>query len=613
MTQSVDPFVRIEDLSISYRTDQGRPPVHVVQDVSLQVALGQTLAIVGESGSGKSTVARTLLGYLRPGSFVRHGAVTVGGQDVFALKGPDLRALRGGTVALVAQNAGQALTPSMRVGKQIAEALTVHGGSASEERIAELLEQVSLPPRLARSHPHELSGGQQQRVAIAMAVAARPKVLVLDEPTTALDVVTQAGVLRLLRDLSDELDAATVLVSHDLGVVAGMADDVLVMREGRQVEYRPAQQLFSAPAEDYTRMLLASAPRLTDDGLVEVADDGSRRVRPRADVGDADALIRGSDVRVTYGRGSRAVHAVNGVDLEVRRGEVVALVGESGSGKSTLAWSVAGLTPPSGGGLVYSDGDAREPEGSDVVDADLTKPVRRRPLGLRRRIQLVFQNADTALNPRLSVGTSIKRPLQLFRTARGGEKQRVGELLGQVELPAEFARRLPGQLSGGQRQRIGIARALAGDPTVIIADEITTALDVSVQASVLRLLDDIRRENQLACIFISHDLAVVRGIADRVLVMHNALVVEEGPTASVFADPRHPYTRELLAATLVAPAAEETADGADAATWMSQDPLQDAGAERRWRPDPDGGWEDHGGGHRSRRWLPLEPHATTAH
>ncbi|SDL22615.1 ABC transporter ATP-binding protein [Tessaracoccus oleiagri] len=608
MTRSTDPFVRIQDLAISYRTAQGRPPVHVVHDVSLQVELGQTLAIVGESGSGKSTVARTLLGYLRPGSFVRGGSVTVGGQDVFALKGPELRELRGGTVALVAQNAGQALTPSMRIGKQVAEALTVHGGAASDERVAELLDQVALPNRLARSYPHELSGGQQQRVAIAMAVAARPQALVLDEPTTALDVVTQAGVLRLLRDLSDELNAATLLVSHDLGVVAGMADDVLVMRDGRQVEYRPARELFAAPADDYTRMLLASAPRLTDDGLVEVTDDGTRRVRSRVDVRDTEALIRGSDVRVTYGRGSRAVHAVNGVDLEVRRGEVVALVGESGSGKSTLAWSVAGLTPPSGGALTYSGGAATDPEGTEVAEADLTKPVRRRPLGLRRRIQLVFQNADTALNPRLTVGTSIRRPLQLFRTARGKEKQRVGELLGQVELPAEFARRLPGQLSGGQRQRIGIARALAGDPTVIIADEITTALDVSVQASVLRLLDDIRRENRLACIFISHDLAVVRGIADRVLVMHDALVVEEGLTAAVFGNPRHPYTRELLSATLVVPdGASATAQGPSGdAEWVMQDPLAQAGSERTWKPDPDGAWEDHGDGHRSRAWLPVD-------
>lgn len=609
MTQQTGdaPFVRIDDLSISYRTGAGRPPTHVVHDISLDVELGRTLAVVGESGSGKSTVARTLLGYLRPGSFIRGGTVTVGGEDVFALRGRDLRSLRGGTVALVAQNAGQALTPTMRVGAQINEALTVHGGTADEAHVHELLDQVALPARTARSYPHELSGGQQQRVAIAMAVAARPKVLVLDEPTTALDVVTQAGVLRLLRDLADELGTATLLVSHDLGVVAGMADDVLVMQEGRRMEYGPAGRVFGRPKDPYTRMLLASAPRLGDDGLVEVDDEGNRRLRPRAEVGDTDTVVRGRDVRITYGRGSKAVHAVAGVDIDVRRGEVVALVGESGSGKSTLAWAVAGLTPPRDGELEYLGDVSLDDTTVDATEAerDLTKPVRRRPLGLRRRIQLVFQNADTALNPRLSVGTSIKRPLQLFRTAsKDRAKDRVGDLLEQVELPREFAGRLPGQLSGGQRQRIGIARALAGDPTVIIADEITTALDVSVQASVLRLLDDIRREEQLACIFISHDLAVVRGIADRVLVMHNARVVEEGPTEAVFVDPQHPYTRELLTATLVAPGQSE-ADTEDE-DWIAVDPLEGAGVERDWKPDPDGGWHDHGDGHRSRAWLPID-------
>ena len=615
------PLVRIEDLSISYRTSPGRPAVDVVHDVSFTVDTGRTLALVGESGSGKSTVARTLLGFLRAGSFVRGGSVLVDGQDVFALRGADLRELRGGTVALVAQNAGQALTPSMRVGAQIREALTVHGGQGDDARIRGLLDQVAMPARAARAYPHELSGGQQQRVAIAMAVAARPKVLVLDEPTTALDVITQAGVLRLLSDLAEELRTATVLVSHDLGVVAGLADEVAVMQEGRIVEHAGAVELFGAPQDPYTRMLLASAPRLSDDGLVEVHDDGRRTIRPRADVDAADLVLSGRDVTVTYGRGERTVRAVNGVDLDVRRGEVVALVGESGSGKSTLAWAVAGLTPPSGGTLTYTGdvavgsagapgGDAgggavHDAGGGAVHDAadlpsdahhDLTRPVRRRPIGLRRRIQMIFQNADTALNPRVSVGTSVARPLRLFRTVeRHQVTDRAAELLQEVELPPEFLRRLPGQLSGGQRQRVGIARALAGSPTIIIADEVTTALDVSVQASVLRLLDDIRRSEQLACLFISHDLAVVHGIADRVLVMHNAVVVEEGPTSAVFRDPRHPYTRELLDATLAPP--DDPAEG--------RDRLGQA-VERDWAPDPAGGWEDHGGGHRSRRWQPVE-------
>ena len=598
VTAGTAPIVQVRDLSVSYRTAHDAEPVHVVHDISFDVRSGECLAVVGESGSGKSTVARTLLAYLRAGSFLRSGSVHVAGDEVFALSGEALRELRGGTVALVAQNAGQALTPSMRVGAQIREAVTVHGGEADERRIAELLDQVALPARVARSYPHELSGGQQQRVAIAAAVAARPEVLVLDEPTTALDVITQAEMLRLLRELSAELNAASVLVSHDLGVVAGMADHVLVMQDGRQVEHAPADRLFAAPAEPYTRMLLASAPRLGDGGLVTVTPDGTRSVRPRPAPRTSPVLVRGEDVTVTYGRGKHAVHAVDGVDLEVHRGEVVALVGQSGSGKSTLAWAVAGLTPPTGGSLTYHEPpkDAEGGEGADAqpTEYDLRAPVRKRPLSLRRRIQVIFQNADTALNPRLSVGTSIKRPLHLFRTVpRERADERVSELLEEVELPASFARRLPAQLSGGQRQRIGIARAMAGAPWVLVADEVTTALDVSVQGSVLTLLDDVRREEDVGCIFISHDLAVVEGIADRVLVMHEARVVEEGPVAAVLGDPRHPYTRELLGATLSPP----RPPGEEAAEEVAEHPE----TPEAWR-DADGGWEDHGSGHRSRRW-----------
>lgn len=591
------PFVRIEDLSISYRTGRDRPAIDVTHNVDLTVDTGRTLAIVGESGSGKSTVARTLLAYLRGGSFLRSGRVFVGDTEVFSLSGEALRKHRGGTVALVAQNAGQALTPSMRVGRQIAEALEVHGHTATPDQITELLEHVKLPGRLGRAYPHQLSGGQQQRVAIAMAVAARPEVLVLDEPTTALDVLTQASVLRLLRDLAEELRTATVLVSHDLGVVAGMADEVAVMKEGRVVEKSGVRAVLRSPGHDYTRQLLASAPRLDDNGIVEVHEDGTRTIRPRPELADPDIVVTGEDVAVTYGRGAHANRAVDGVDIRVRRGEILALVGESGSGKSTLAWAVAGLNPIGDGSLVYTGESAAEGGAAAPSEHDLGLPVRRRPIDLRRRIQLAFQNADTALNPRVTVATSLARPLKLFRTVpanRIGERQR--ELMEQVDLPDRFLRRLPGQLSGGQRQRVGIARALAGDPSIIIADEITTALDVSVQAQVLRLLDDIRRENNLSCLFISHDLAVVHGIADRVMVMHAARVVEEGPVDAVFADPRHPYTKELLGATLAAPG-----DGEDRA-----DPLDRVMEERTWISEDRDGWEDAGDGHRWRRWRTTE-------
>ncbi|MFE9004794.1 dipeptide ABC transporter ATP-binding protein [Streptomyces sp. NPDC007875] len=590
------PIVSVDALSVAYRS--GGREVPVVDEVSLQVRPGRTLALVGESGSGKSTVAATLLGHLRHGSRLTGGRVAVEGRDVFALGARELRRLRGGTVAMVSQNAGHALTPSMRIGRQIAEA----GG---EVPVTDLLEQVRLPhPReLARRYPHELSGGQQQRVAIAMAIAARPKVLVLDEPTTGLDVITQRGVLDLVGALREELGLAAVLVSHDLGVVAHMADEVCVLRAGRVVEAAPTRRLFAAPGDPYTRRLLASVPRIADAGLALVGEDGTREIRPRAEVpADAAEALDVREVTIDYGTS----RAVDGVSFSVRRGEVLALVGESGSGKSTIAWSLAGLRGPSGGTMRAGAGgvvggasgaaSGRTPDGAvgGASGGDLGVPARRRPLALRRTVQLVFQNADTSLNPRRSVGDAIRRPLRFFGSAgsRGEVASRARQLIADVRLDPDFADRLPAQLSGGQRQRIGIARALAGEPEVLIADEITTALDVSVQADVLRLLDDLRRERELACLFISHDLAVVRGIADRVVVLRHGLVVEEGPTDAVFEGPGHPYTRALMAAALepdpeaegVAVSAEEWADAAE----------------------PGAIWDELGGGHRVRRWRPAD-------
>ncbi|MER7787468.1 ABC transporter ATP-binding protein [Streptomyces sp. NPDC097640] len=586
-TTTATAIVAVDGLSVAYRS-AGRD-IPVVHEVGFELCPGRTLALVGESGSGKSTVAATLLGHLRHGSRITAGTVRVEGKDVFALPARELRRLRGGTVAMVAQNAGHALTPSMRVGRQIAEALRGDAGAAGSVAVTDLLDQVRLPrpAELARRYPHELSGGQQQRVAIAMAIAARPKVLVLDEPTTGLDVITQRGVLDLLAALRDELGLAAVLVSHDLGVVAHMADEVAVLREGRVVEAAPTRRLFAAPADPYTRRLLASVPRLADSGLAVVAEDGTREIRPKAEVpADAPEAVAVHDITIDYGA-SRAVH---GVSFRVRRGEVLALVGESGSGKSTLAWSLAGLRAPSGGEMTA--------KGSD---GDLARPARQRPLSLRRKVQLVFQNADTSLNPRRSVGDAVRRPLRFFGTAasRTEAATRARQLIADVRLDPALADRLPAQLSGGQRQRIGIARALAGEPDVLIADEITTALDVSVQAEVLRLLDDLRRERELACLFISHDLAVVRGIADRVVVLRHGVVVEEGPTEAVFASPGHPYTRRLMAAAL-------DPDGAAAAAAATE---ADAGVPDDWQDAaaPDDTWTDLGPAHRIRRWRPSPP------
>ncbi|MER5672295.1 ABC transporter ATP-binding protein [Pseudonocardia alni] len=533
------PVARVSGLGIAYRA--GRADVPVVRGVSFAVEPGCTLGLVGESGSGKSTVAAALLGHLRRGSRITAGTVALHGEDVFAAGPRRVRALRRGTVAMVAQNSGAVLTPSMRIGVQLAEALP-EGTGDRDTRVAELLDRVRLDPALAPRYPHQLSGGQQQRVSIAMAVAARPDLLVLDEPTTGLDVLTQEEVLRLLAELAEADGLASVLVSHDLGVVRRMADEVLVLRDGEPVEQRPAPELFADPRTAYTRRLLASVPRLTDTGLAEVGEDGTRTVRDRAagaPEGDRPVAVQVDGARITYG----GTVAVEDVSFTVRRGEVLAIVGESGSGKSTLARALAGLVTPAGGTLrlCTPDGDP---------DGDLARPAGRRPVEVRRALQMAFQSADTALNPRRTVGSSLARPVRLFGTATGraGVARRVAELVADVRLDASFAGRLPAQLSGGQRQRVGIARAMAGDPAVVVADEVTTALDVSVQASVLALLDDLRRERDLAVLLISHDLAVVRGLADRVLVLRHGRVVEHGPTAEVFADPRHPYTRELLTA-----------------------------------------------------------------
>ncbi|SBN63441.1 peptide/nickel transport system ATP-binding protein [Curtobacterium sp. 9128] len=574
--------VRVDDLAISYAA--GRTWVPVVRGVSFTIDAGRTLGLVGESGSGKSTVARTLLAHLRTGSTIVGGTVTVAEQDVFALSPAETRALRGGTASVVAQNAGQALTPSMRIGEQIREALRAHGEPDGPERVAELVRLVRLPDpdTIVRRYPHQLSGGQQQRVAIAMAVAARPRVLVLDEPTTALDVVTQAAVLDLVADLGRELGMAVLLVSHDLGVVSAMADEIAVMRHGEIVEHRATADLFADPQHEYTRALLAAVPNGTStagtrsggagpDGL-EATVPGTVRSTATPTVPPARPVVTARDLVVRYGRGLPA--AVDGVSFEIAAHETLAVVGESGSGKSTLATALAGLVPAESGSFDYTD---------DTVTGDLREPVAARSAALRRAVQLVFQNADTSLNPRRTVGAAIARPLRLFTGS--SSRQRVADLLTQVGLGPEFANRLPAQLSGGQRQRVGIARALAAGPRLVIADEITTALDVQVQAGILSLLADLQRENGLSCLFISHDLAVVRGVADRVAVMTGGRIVEIGPTERVFTGPNHPYTSTLLAATLE--------------PGVTTLPEVDDGVQR-WRHVD--GWTDHGDGHRIRNW-----------
>ncbi|MFJ3034897.1 dipeptide ABC transporter ATP-binding protein [Curtobacterium pusillum] len=572
--------VQVDRLAISYAA--GKRSVPVVRGVSFAIEAGRTLGLVGESGSGKSTVARTLLAHLRTGSTIERGTVQVNGQDVFALSPSGRRALRGGTASVVAQNAGQALTPSMRVGEQIREALRAHGEPDGPERVLELVRLVRLPApeAIVRRYPHQLSGGQQQRVAIAMAVAARPRVLVLDEPTTALDVVTQAAVLDLIADLGRELGMAVLLVSHDLGVVSAMADEIAVMRDGEVVEHAATAALFAAPQHEYTRALLAAVPdgrrpggadHVPEEATVSstVTSRAGRTVPPEPLV---RPVVTADDLVIRYGRGLPA--AVDGVSFSIAPRETLAVVGESGSGKSTLATALAGLVPAESGTFSFDDG---------TVSGDLREPIAGRSPELRRAVQLVFQNADTSLNPRRTVGAAIARPLKLFTGS--SSRERVGELLTRVGLGPEFAERLPAQLSGGQRQRVGIARALAAEPRLVIADEITTALDVQVQAGILALLADLQRSRGLSCLFISHDLAVVRGVADRVAVMTGGRIVEIGPTERVFGGPNHPYTTTLLAATLE-PGSTELPDVGDGVP--------------RWRHAD--GWTDRGDGHLTRNW-----------
>ncbi len=525
------PLAVIEGLTISYRAGDG--DVVVARDVSFTIEQGETTGLVGESGSGKSTVARTLLGHLRPGSRIDSGTVTVLGKDVFALTEPELRNMRGSQVAVVPQNAGQSLTPSMRVGRQIQESLKLHGLPHSSERIAELASLVRLPApeEIIQRYPHELSGGQQQRIAIAMAVATDPLVMVLDEPTTALDVITQGAVLSLIQELRERLSMSILIVSHDLGVVSAIAENVIVLNQGVVVERGTARQVLTSPKAEYTQRLLAAAPRLHPA-------PGAPEPEPIGYDEEAPILLRCDDVDIRYPRANRL--AVKGFQVELRQGETVAIVGESGSGKSTVAQAIAGLLSVESGQATIT--------ASDDQNHDLRRPVRKRPPLVRRSVQMIFQNADLALNPRRSVGDSVARPLRLFKQtrSRAETRQRVGTILTEVGLTEGFARRVPGQLSGGQRQRIGIARALAAGPRLLIADEITTALDVSVQADVLKLLDELRESHQLSCLFISHDLAVVKSVAHRIVVMKDGYVVESGRASAVLDDPRHPYTRALL-------------------------------------------------------------------
>ncbi|MGW4441636.1 dipeptide ABC transporter ATP-binding protein [Streptomyces sp. NPDC004682] len=523
------PLLSLQDLHVSYRTRTGGLH-HAVRGVDLDVAPGEIVALVGESGSGKSTTAHAVTRLLPRGGGIDAGRVLFGGRDLTALSEKELRTVRGTGIALVPQDPAVSLNPVQRIGTQVAEVLRIHRLATrrtAHERALDLLARAGLPdPRTqARRRPHELSGGMRQRALIAIALAGDPRLIIADEPTSALDVTVQRGILDRLQALVRESGTAVLLVTHDLGVAADRADRIAVMSEGRIVESGPSGPLLAAPADPYTRRLLSSAPRLDAPSPPPPAPGPAPLL-------ETEHLAK--DFPLPRGEGAaRTLRAVDDVSLTVHRGETVALVGESGSGKSTTARLVLRLTPPTSG-RIRLDGD------------DVTEVRGARLRALRRRVQLVYQNPYASLDPRVTVGESVGEPLRAFRVP--GAAARVAELLDRVALPATAARRRPAELSGGQRQRVAIARALALSPDLVVCDEPVSALDVTVQDQILRLLAELQADTGVAYLFISHDLAVVRRIAHRVVVMRGGRVLEDAPADELFRAPVHPYTRALLAA-----------------------------------------------------------------
>ncbi|MFD4535899.1 ABC transporter ATP-binding protein [Kitasatospora sp. NPDC058397] len=552
------PLVDVRDLVVDFPVGDGH--VRAVDGVGFTLEAGQALGIVGESGSGKSTVAYGLLGLHRGTGARVGGSVRVAGVDAVTAEGDELRRLRGGLAAMVFQDPLSALDPYYAVGDQIAEVVRVHRAvsrRAARARAVEVLGRVGIPDpaRRSRSRPHEFSGGMRQRVLIAMALACEPRLLVADEPTTALDVTVQAQILDLLHELRAETGAGLVLVTHDLGVVAGSVDRVLVMKDGRAVEHGPVTEVLGAPREPYTRALLSAVPRVDAPGAAGAAHTGSAGPAGGAAAGrtDGDVLLEATDLRREFAtrggltRRTAPVAAVDGVSLTVRAGETLGIVGESGSGKTTLGRMLVRLLEPTGGRLHYRGRDI------GALGENELRP-------LRRELQMVFQDPVSSLNPRRSIGESIADPLRIAGESDDRRiRARVGELLERVGLDASWYHRYPHEFSGGQRQRVGIARALAPQPRLIVCDEPVSALDVTTQAQVVALLGELQRDLGLALVFIAHDLAVVRQVSDRVAVMRAGRIVEQGDADAVYDSPQHAYTKGLLAAVPVLDPVEATA------------------------------------------------------
>jgi peptide/nickel transport system ATP-binding protein len=562
----------------------------IVDEVRISIEPGKVLALVGESGSGKTTVGLAILGHSRRGVTIAHGRVECADTEVLGLSEDAKRRIRGGLVSYVPQDPASSLNPALRIGVQLMEALEVHdfGGSAESRkiRLKQMMAEVLLPTdeEYLLRYPHQLSGGQQQRVGLAMAFACRPSVIVLDEPTTGLDVSTQEHVLKTIRQLTRDHGVAALYITHDLAVVADLADDVAVMYAGRIVECGSVKDIFMNPAHPYTKHLVVAAPDIEGKkeivGLAgrapspgkrptgcsfalrcESADDACRSAfpaevsvatghvtrcikigklpnvvvaKPRASqtIESGASVVALQDVSAGYS-GNMVVHNVS---LTIRRGECLALVGESGSGKTTVSRAIGGLHSEWTGSMSFNG-------------EELQKTARRRTSGARQGIQYIFQNPYGSLNPRRTIGESISRPLAIIGTSKSESRKAILDVLEKVNLPGSYASKYPDQLSGGERQRVAIARALVSNPMVLVCDEVTSALDVLVQAAIIDLLGDLRKQLGLAMLFVTHNLPLVRSIADEVAVMSEGRIVEVGPAESVIGNPQQAYTKSLITAT----------------------------------------------------------------
>ncbi|ALM82759.1 dipeptide ABC transporter ATP-binding protein [Bordetella sp. N] len=564
----------IDRLSVDFGSTS--KPVHAVRGLSLHVDRGETLAIVGESGSGKSVTSLTTMRLVEfGGGRVVSGTIDFerakGKVDLLKLAEDDMRAIRGAEVAMIFQEPMTSLNPVLTVGQQIAEAIRLHqkcDARTALESARRILDQVRIPDArgILERYPHELSGGMRQRVMIAMALSCKPSLLIADEPTTALDVTIQAQILQLIRELQKEMDMGVIFITHDMGVVAEVADRVMVMRHGEVVEENAVEPLFANPAHPYTRALLAAVPRLGDmrgttkPAHFDLLDKSATRTADKdtaapalaaaagsASNGDGQTILRVKDLVTRFdvrggflARVRKRVHAVEHLSFELKAGETLALVGESGCGKTTTGRSLMRLAKPQSGTVEF---DGHRIDSGDPASLS----------HLRRNMQFIFQDPFASLNPRMRIGDSIKEPLLIHGIAQGQEAdRRVAALLERVGLTAAMADRWPHEFSGGQRQRICIARALAVNPKVLIADESVSALDVSIQAQIVNLLIDLQQEFGMAYLFISHDMAVVERISHRVAVMYLGQIVEIGPRQSIFENPQHPYTRKLMQAVPIA-------------------------------------------------------------